>query len=323
MTLHILYNTNTTKHNENKMSLQALKKNRKAAIEKLANTAKDEGGGKKSYGDDRYWAVKRDKAGNASAVIRFLPAPDGEEVPWVRYWDHGFQGPSGRWYIENSLTTIGKDDPVSDYNSEIWNRPGSEEDKKADHALVRQRKRRLHYVSNIYVVKDSANPENEGKVFLYKYGKKIFDKINDVMDPKFEDQDAVNPFDLWDGANFRLRVCKEAGWVNYDKSEFASPSALHKDDEVLEDIYSKVHSLEALLDPKNYKSYGELKEKFIAVLGEDPFGDEPAKAERKVSERSDPEPENEPASDTGSEVASDDATDAFFDKLGDDDDITF
>ena len=305
------------------MSLQALKKNRKAEIEKLAQTASEQDGGKKSYGDDRFWSVKRDKAGNAQAIIRFLPARDGEELPWARYWDHGFQGSTGRWYIENSLTTIGKDDPVSDYNSTIWNRPGSEDEKKADQELVRSRKRRLHYVSNIYVVKDTANPENEGKVFLYKYGKKIFDKIQDVMKPAFEDETPINPFDLWDGANFKLRVRKVEGWVNYDKSEFDSPSALSEDDEVLEDVYSKVYSLEALVAPENYKSYGELKEKLITVLGENPFTDEP-KSEAKPKSEPKAAAEPETASDTGSETSDDDdSTSAFFDQLNDDDDIPF
>ena len=247
------------------MSLSNLKSSRGSAIDKLVQAAeavssKTE---KKSYGDDRYWKPTRDKAGNGYAVIRFLPPKEGEDLPWARYWDHGFQGPTGMWYIENSLTSIGQDDPVSESNSILWN-TGRDEDK----ALARERKRRLHYVSNILVISDPSNPENEGKVFLYKFGKKIFDKIMDVMQPQFQDEDPVNPYDFWEGADFKIKIRKVEGWVNYDKSEFSSPAALFdSNEEKLEEVYSKVYSLAELTDPKNYKSYAELKAKMNKVLG--------------------------------------------------------
>ena len=210
--------------------------------------------------DDRFWSPEVDKAGNGYAVIRFLPPPKGEELPWVRIWNHGFQGPTGKWYIENSLTTIGQADPVSELNTQLWN-TGNEADKET----VRKQKRRLTYISNIMVVKDPAHPENEGKVFLYKFGKKIFDKIKDVMQPQFEDEDPVNPFDFWTGANFKLKIRNVEGYRNYDKSEFDSPSKL-ADDSELESIWGKQYSLNEFLDPKHFKSYNELKAKLEQVL---------------------------------------------------------
>ena len=248
------------------MSFADLKKNRAAGINKLLSQAQkaSEGGEKKNYNDDRLWAPSVDKAGNGFAVIRFLPAPQGEEVPWVRYWDHGFKGPTGRWYIESSLTSIGQKDPVSDLNTKLWN-SGREEDKD----LVRQRKRRLHYVSNILIISDPANPANEGKVFLFKFGKKIFDKILDVMQPAFQDEKPVNPFDLWEGADFKLKIRNGEGDRNYDKSEFASPAPLFGgDDSKLEAVYKQLHKLSEFTDPKNYKSYAELERKLKEVLGE-------------------------------------------------------
>ena len=247
------------------MSLSNLKSSRGSSIDKLVQAAEavSQKAETKSYGDDRFWKPTRDKAGNGYAVIRFLPPKEGEDLPWARYWDHGFQGPTGMWYIENSLTSIGQDDPVSEANSILWN-SGRDEDK----ALARERKRRLHYVSNILVISDPANPENEGKVFLYKFGKKIFDKIMDVMQPQFQDEDPVNPYDFWEGADFKLKIRKVEGWVNYDKSEFSSQSALYNaDEEKLEAVYSKVHSLTDFTDPSNYKSYAELKAKLNKVLG--------------------------------------------------------
>ena len=250
------------------MGFSNLKKNRGQNINKLVEEAeKINSGGegqKNKYGDDRVWKPSVDKSGNGYAVIRFLPAPDGEELPWVRYWDHGFKGPTGLWYIERSLTSIGKTDPVSEMNSLLWN-SGREEDKQT----ARERKRRLHYVSNIYVVKDPANPENEGKVFLYQYGKKIFDKIMDMMQPQFEDEDPVDPFDFWEGADFKLKIRNVEGYRNYDKSEFASASALMGgDDEELEGVYNRMYSLKEFNDEKNYKPYDELKTKLHRVLGE-------------------------------------------------------
>jgi len=250
------------------MSFSNLKKNRGRNIEKLVNEAEKinsgGGGNNNKYVDERIWKPSVDKSGNGYAVIRFLPAPDGEELPWVRYWDHGFKGPTGLWYIEKSLTTIGQNDPVSEMNSRLWN-SGREEDKQ----VARDRKRRLHYVSNIYVVKDPANPENEGKVFLYQFGKKIFDKIMDMMQPQFQDEDPVDPFDFWEGADFKLKIRNVEGYRNYDKSEFAAPAPLlGGDDDELEGVYNRMYSLKEYVDPKNFKSYEELATKLQRVLGE-------------------------------------------------------
>lgn len=211
--------------------------------------------------DDRFWTPTVDKAGNGYAVIRFLPAPQGEDVPFVRIFDHGFQGPGGSWYIENSLTTLGKKDPVGELNSALWN-SGIE----ADKAIARKQKRRLHFISNIYVVEDKAKPENDGKVFLFKYGKKIFDKLNEVMNPQFPDETPINPFDFWEGANFALKIRNVEGYRNYDKSSFMNPSALHKNDAKLEEIYKQEYSLQEFLKPENFKTYEELKEKLNRVL---------------------------------------------------------
>ena len=210
--------------------------------------------------DERFWQPEVDKAGNGYAVIRFLPPPKGEELPWVRIWNHGFQGPTGKWYIENSLTTLGKPDPVSELNTELW-ATGVEANKD----IVRKQKRRLTYVANIYIVKDPAHPENEGKVCLYKFGKKIFDKIKDVMQPQYEDESPINPFDFWKGANFKLKIRNVEGYRNYDKSEFEATSALGEDDD-LEAVWVKQHSLAEFLYPKNFKSYSELKTKLESVL---------------------------------------------------------
>jgi hypothetical protein len=219
-------------------------------------------GAKTEYKEDtRFWQPTVDKAGNGSAVIRFLPAPKGEDLPWVQIWNHGFQGPTGKWYIENSLTTIGQNDPVSELNSKLWN-SGIESDKD----IARAQKRKLTYISNIVVVKDPAHPELEGQVFLYKYGKKIFDKIKDCMKPEFEDEEAINPFDLWEGANFKLKIRQVEGYRNYDKSEFGDKTALSSNDEELEAIWSKEHSLKEFLSPTNFKSYDELKAKLERVL---------------------------------------------------------
>jgi len=195
------------------------------------------------------------------AIIRFLPAPVNEEMPWVRVWNHAFQGPTGQWYIENSLTTLNQKDPVSEYNTQLWN-SGVESDKE----IARKQKRKLQYYANIYVVQDSANPENEGKVMLYKFGKKIFDKLMEAMQPAFEDETPINPFDLWEGANFKLKIRKVDGYWNYDKSEFESPSQLAPSDEDMEAIYNKEYSLADFLAPTNFKSYDELKTRLDAVL---------------------------------------------------------
>ena len=244
------------------MSISALR-NQNSLDKLLQQVQKDESPTteKKSYVDERLWKPQVDKAGNGYAVIRFLPAMEGEELPWVRVWNHAFQGPTGQWYIENSLTTINQKDPVSEYNTVLWN-SGVESDKE----LARKQKRKLKYYSNIYVVSDPANPENEGKVFLYAYGKKIFDKLMEAMQPAFEDETAINPFDFWQGANFKLKIRKVDGYWNYDKSEFDSVSALKSSDEELEAIYKGEHSLQEFLAPNNFKSYDELKARLDAVL---------------------------------------------------------
>ena len=219
---------------------------------------------KKSYKDDRFWRPELDKASNGYAVIRFLPAPPNEDLPWAKLYTHGFQGRGG-WFIENSRTTFGEKDPVSEMNSELWN-SGIESDKD----IARARKRKLQYISNILVISDPANPQNEGKIFLYKFGKKIFDKIQEAMEPEFADEKAVNPFDLWDGANFKLKVRKISGFINYDKSEFDSPSELFDgDDAQLEELWKKQYSLTAFTDPSNFKSYDELKQRLMEVVGDD------------------------------------------------------
>jgi hypothetical protein len=211
--------------------------------------------------DERLWKPEMDKTGVGSAVIRFLPAPDGEDVPWVKMYTHAFQGPGG-WYIENSLTTIGQKDPVSEYNRGLWN-SGSDKDKDT----VRKQKRKLSYYSNIYVVKDPANPANEGKVFLFKYGKKIFDKILNAMQPEFDDEDPINPFDFWQGANFKIKIVKKDGYWNYDKSEFDRVAPLLDDDDALEAIWKKEYSLSAITAPDQFKSYEDLEKRMNYVLG--------------------------------------------------------
>jgi hypothetical protein len=214
-----------------------------------------------SSSDERVWRLECDKAGNGFAVIRFLPAPNGEDLPFVKLYSHAFQGPGG-WYIESSLTTLGQKDPVSELNSQLWNN-GTDAGKE----LARKQKRKLTYVSNIYVVKDPANPENEGKVFLFKYGKKIFDKLTAAMQPEFEDEEAIDPFDFWQGANFKLKAKNVAGYRNYDSSEFAAPSALLDDDDAMEAVWKKQYSLAELVAADQFKSYDELKKRLDYVLG--------------------------------------------------------
>jgi len=246
------------------MSFATLKRDRANSIAKLVAAAGDgEQKVQKSYADERQWKPTVDKAGNGYAVLRFLPAAEGNELPWVRYWDHGFKGPTGQWYIEKSLTSIGQQDPVSESNSKLWN-SGNERDKE----IARERKRRLHYVANVLVESDPANPENEGKVMLFTFGKKIFDKIMDVMQPQFADEDPINPFDFWEGASFKLKIRNVEGYRNYDKSEFSSPSVLSEDDSELESIYESLHNLNEFTDPENYKSYAELQARLLMVLGE-------------------------------------------------------
>ena len=249
------------------MSFENLKSMRGSSIDQLVKAAGavSEKTETKSYIDERFWKPTQDKAGNGYAVVRFLPAKEGEDLPWVRYWDHGFKGPNGLWYIENSLTTINQPDPVSEMNTQLWN-TGREEDK----ATARERKRRLHYVSNILVISDSANPAAEGKVFLYRYGKKIFDKIMEAMQPEFEDESPINPFDFWQGANFKLKIVKKDGFWNYDKSEFDSVAPLLDDDDALEAIWKKEYSLAAVTAADQFKSYEDLERRLKYVLGKKP-----------------------------------------------------
>jgi hypothetical protein len=225
-------------------------------VEKIANPQ-----GQDSRDDDRFWQPTVDKAGNGYAVIRFLAAPKGEEMPWVRVWTHGFKGPTGKWYIENSLTTIGKPDPVSEMNSELWD-SGTEANKN----IAREQKRRLSYIVNILVIQDPSNPANEGKVKLFKFGKKIFDKIKDSMQPEFPGEEPVNPFDFWKGANFKLKIRNVEGYRNYDKSEFEASSPLADDDAKIEAIWTQQQSLVDFLDARHFKSYDELKNKLTSVL---------------------------------------------------------
>ena len=242
------------------LELEALKKSN--SLDKLLNAVKEDSAPqeKKSYVDERLWKPELDKSGNGYAVIRFLPAVEGEDMPWAKVWNHAFQGPTGQWYIENSLTTVGQKDPVSEHNTKLWN-TGLETDKET----ARKQKRKLQYFSNIYVVSDSKHPENEGKVFLYRYGKKIFDKLMAAMQPEFEDETPINPFDFWEGANFKLKIRKVDGYWNYDKSEFETPSALG-DDSVIESVWKKQYSLKEFTAPTNFKSYEELKTRLDAVL---------------------------------------------------------
>tara|TARA_B100001093_G_scaffold518130_1_gene601943 strand:+ start:1328 stop:2212 length:885 start_codon:yes stop_codon:yes gene_type:complete len=290
------------------MSFATLKRNRGSNINKIIKAAEATNSGEtKSYVDDRIWKPTVDKAGNGYAVIRFLPGTE-ENIPFVRYWDHGFKGPTGQWYIENSLTSIGQPDPVGELNSRLWN-TGLDSDKDK----ARTQKRRLHYVTNIYVVSDPSAPQNEGKVFLYKFGKKIFDKIYDLMNPAFADETPVDPFDFWEGADFKLKIRNVEGYRNYDKSEFASAAPLLSADEAkLEEVYGKLHDLSEFTNPKNYKSYDDLKAKLMRVLGEQATaGAYTVKEEIKMN---DPIPAIEPV--TAEEMSSEDEdTLSYFSKL--------
>ena len=268
------------------MSLDALKKQN--SLDKLLGAVESENKPqeKKSYVDERLWKPEVDKSGNGYAVIRFLPAVKGEDLPWAKVWNHAFQGPTGQWYIENSLTTIGQKDPVSEYNSKLWN-SGVESDKE----IARKQKRKLQYFSNILVVSDPKHPENEGRVFLFRYGKKIFDKMMEAMQPAFEDETPINPFDFWEGANFKLKIRKVDGFWNYDKSEFEAASPIADDESKIETIWKSQYSLAEKLDASNFKSYDELSTRFHAVIsGTTTVGN--------VSEEMDDEPIATPVVDT-------------------------
>ena len=274
------------------MSLSTLKKSN--SLDKLLGAVQAENAPqeKKSYQDDRLWKPTMDKTGNGYAVIRFLPAVEGEDMPWAKVWNHAFQGPTGQWYIENSLTTLGQNDPVSEMNSAYWN-SGVESDKE----IARRQKRKLQYFANIYVVQDPANPQNEGKVMLYRFGKKIFDKCMEAMQPAFQDESPVNPFDFWEGANFKLKLRMVDGYWNYDKSEFEAPSALFDDDDKLEETWKTQYPLSEFTSASNFKSYDELKKRLDMVLaGTTTVGnvaevmEDAPKAEPKVDTKPTPAP---------------------------------
>jgi hypothetical protein len=254
------------------MDIQTLRKMRNQdfskisdEFDKISNPQSD----KKSYNDDRFWKLEADKAGNGTATIRFLPRVEGDELPWVRVFNHSFQGPTGKWYIENSLTTLGENDPVGELNTTLWN--SSTDPKHPDKEIARKQKRKLSFIANVLIVSDPKHPENEGKVFLFKFGKKIFDKIMDKGKPTFEDEKPMNAFDLWDGANFKLRMRKKDGFPNYDESIFTDSCPAAKTDEELVDIVNSQHKLSEFIDRKNFKSYDELKKKLETVLSGDSF----------------------------------------------------
>ena len=248
------------------MDFSSLKRNSGSNLDKLAKAVESMASNNQNDDSNEFWKCELDKSGNGYAIIRLLPTPpqdvDSDGLPWVKYYDHGFQGPGG-WYIEKSLTSIGQEDPLSKYNSELWE-TGIESNKEQ----ARKQKRRLHYVSNIYVVKDSKHPENEGKVFKFTYGKKIFEKITQAMNPQFEDDKPIDPFDLWTGANFKLKIRKVDGYQNYDLAEFDSASPLFDDDSKLEAVWKQEFSLLEILNPKNFKSYADLDARLKRVLGQ-------------------------------------------------------
>ena len=307
------------------MSFASLKKNRSTQLESLTAELNKLNTKSTQAADDRFWYPAVDKAGNGYAVIRFLPPTDGEDVPFVRVWDHGFKGPTGKWYIENSLTTIGEQDPVAEYNSKLWN--ATDDDNSPQRRQARAQKRRLTYISNVIVLKDPANPENEGKVFLFKYGKKIFDKLQEVMHPQFPDEQPMNPFDLWDGANFQVKIRNVEGYRNYDKSQFSEAGPLLDDDEKLEKIWKKQYALKPFIDKSNFKSYDELKRKLNDVLGlDETFGEVPdtkSKAQTQKSKTTaksedDEMPWDPPATKTPAAEDDDDESLAFFKSLAND-----
>ena len=291
------------------MSLDKLKSTNN--LDKLLSAVKEDNkdpSEKKSYVDERLWKPELDTSGNGYAVLRFLPAIEGEDLPWVKLFSHAFQGPTGQWYIENSRTTLGRGpdgkDPVSEYNSSLWN-SGVETDKE----IARKQKRKLSYYSNIYVVSDSKNPDNEGKVFLFRYGKKIFDKLMAAMQPEFEDESPINPFDFWKGANFKLKIRKVDGYWNYDKSEFEAPSPILDDDSAIERIWKEQYPLADFTAPSNFKSYEELKTRLDAVLsGKTIVGNQTVEDEPVASPKVDTKP-------VENKVKEDEDTMDYFNKL--------
>lgn len=289
-----------------KTSGQSAMSSLQSSVEKLAAPSN------KPQDDERLWRPEVDKAGNGYAVIRFLPAPAGEDVPFARVFDHAFKGPGG-WLIDGCLTSIGEKCPVCEHNSDLWN-TGTKENQ----AIVRNQKRKLSFFSNIYIVKDPAHPENEGKVMLFKYGKKIFDKLNAAMNPEFEDEKPLNPFDLWAGANFKLKIRKVDGYSNYDKSEFEAPGALFEDDDLLESIWKKEYPLTPFLDTKNFKSYADVKSRLTKVLALEGSSPAPSRNDMWEKEEAPPPRAAAPKATPKTDVPWDDSEDddlAMFQKL--------
>lgn len=281
------------------MSFANLKKNAQSSLASLATKLGQEKTGGNNYGpDERFWLPEVDKSGNGYAVIRFLPAPENHDMPYVKVYSHGFKNDGGRWFIENCPTTVGGKCPCCDANNELWNTGDKE---KQD--VVRKRKRQLHYVANILVVSDPKHPENEGKVFLFKFGKKIFEKITQAIEPEFEDEKAINPFDFWSGASFKLKIRNFEGYRNYDKSEFEAGSELFDgEDGPLEALWKKEHSLTEFVDAKSFKTYDELKTKFDTVVGGAPAQQRQAPARQNEGSNQDdyaPAPRREPAAPVG------------------------
>ena len=304
------------------MDIQALRAMRNKDFSKIAgefDKITNPSSEKKSYADDRFWKLEGDKAGNGTATIRFLPRVEGDELPWVRIFSHGFQGPTGKWYIENSLTTLGEADPVSELNTTLWN-SGSEANKK----IAQAQKRKLSFIANILVISDPKHPENEGKVFLFKFGKKIFDKIMDKAKPTFEDEKPVNVFDFWEGANFKLRMRKKDGYINYDESSFSDPVALGDDEEIVR-VAKTQYKLAEFLDRKNFKSYDELKAKLEGVLSGDTFASKSAAQlaeDEDMPVRSAPEPRSVAAASPKSSAPAEDDDDdvmSYFEKIAKED----
>jgi hypothetical protein len=299
------------------MSFASMKKSRQAELDKLKSQI--ESTNKGGAGNrDNFWKPERDKAGNGQAIIRFLPAAEGDTTPWITYYDHWFKGPTGQYYTEKSLTTIGQDDPVSEFNSRLWN-SGVDADKDQ----ARAQKRKMHYVANILVIKDFANPENDNKTFQYRFGPKIFDKIKDAMNPVFDGDEPVNPFDFWEGADFHMKITNVEGWVNYDKSHFRDKRVLSEDDAKLEEIYNGLTPLSSLIAPDKFKSYAELKAKLNRVLcieAEEPV--RPSAPAPTVSRDPDEFAPTRPAPSADPAPAADDDDDdtlSFFQGLADED----
>lgn len=304
------------------LSFADLKKNSKKSLETL-NQEVQKISSKKSYqeDDERFWKPTLDEAKNGSATIRFLPAPKNEDIPWVRVFSHGFKGPTGQWYFENSLTTLGKADPCYELNGQLYN-AGDEDSKKQASAQARV----LTFYANILVIKDPEKPQNEGKVFLYKFPKTIFNMLNEYMNPEDEDDTPSNPFDFWEGRNFKLVIRNKGGFRNYDKSSFQDPSKIASTDEEIESIWEQQHSLQQFLDPKNFKSYDELKARLDVVLGlvgrkEQKPVEKTEPVKEKVVEKEAPKPApvkekaKEPVVDNSSDE--DDESIAFFKDLAD------